>query len=191
MRGEVKWQIFSWLRSKWLWATKLGKNYVVCKIYIRFSVSQIVTFLPDIKNLKLINKYYSNFFFITFLLTLYVYVIPLMKLWYSWKNYVFFCNSSYIPANFLTFIGVTFFILRVPRFFIGSNNIWRCPKTFWRCYEEFRLTRTWEHKGTLTSLLKKRIRRKLIIHIDFPFLSLVLVSLNKSNIFFKICQLIA
>ena len=42
VRGEVKWEIVSWLRSKWLWATKLGKNYVVSKIYIRFLISLIM-----------------------------------------------------------------------------------------------------------------------------------------------------
>ena len=47
VRGEVKWEIVSWLRSKWLWATKLGKNYVVSKIYIRCLMDN-VTFLPDI-----------------------------------------------------------------------------------------------------------------------------------------------
>ena len=26
---------------------------------------------------------------------------------------------EYIPANLFTFIGVTFFIIRVPRFFVG------------------------------------------------------------------------
>ena len=79
------------------------------------------------------------------------------------------------PANFFTFIGVTFFILRVARFFVGSDNIRRCPKTFWRHYKEFHLAQTQEYKATLTSLLKKD---KSIIHIDFSFLSLVLVSLN-------------
>ena len=33
-----------------------------------------------------------------------------------------------------------------------------------RCYEEFRLTRTQEHKGTLTSLLKKENSEK----VDHP-----------------------
>ena len=84
-------------------------------------------------------------------------------------------ETKCIPANLFKFIGVTFFILRVARFFVGSDNIRRCPKTFRRRYEEFRLTRTREHKATLTSLLKKD---KSIIHIDFSFLSLVLVSLN-------------
>ena len=79
------------------------------------------------------------------------------------------------PANFFKFIGMTFFILRVARFFVGSDNIRRCPKTFRRRSEELRQTRTWEYKATLTSLLKKD---KSIIHIDFSFLSLVLVSLN-------------
>ena len=59
-----------------------------------------------------------------------------------------------------TFIGVPFFIIRVPRFFVAV----RYPKTFRRCYEEFRLTRTQEYKGTLSSLLKKGNSEK----VDHP-----------------------
>ena len=31
-------------KSKWLWATKLGKNYVVSKIYIRFLIKFLLIF---------------------------------------------------------------------------------------------------------------------------------------------------
>ena len=100
----------------------------------------------------------------------------LQYLSWKWTNCLFqFLNlhllanwtkiTSFIPANFFTdYVGVTFFILRVPRFFVGSDNIRRCPKMFRRRYEEFRLTQTWEHKGTLTSLLKKETSEK----VDHP-----------------------
>ena len=38
---------------------------------------------------------------------------------------------------------------------IISENVRRRSKDFQRCYGEFCLTRTQEHKGTLTSVLKK------------------------------------
>ena len=53
-----------------------------------------------------------------------------------------------IPANLFTFIGVTFFILRVPRFFVGvqiSEDVRRHSEDFQRCYAEFHLT---EHRNT-------------------------------------------
>ena len=68
MRGEVKWEIVSWLRSKWLWATKFRKNYVVSKIYIRFLISWLMLPFYQIFStfglfVKLIKNYYSIFFF--------------------------------------------------------------------------------------------------------------------------------
>ena len=73
--------------------------------------------------------------------------------------------TVYLLTLTFTFIGVTFFILRVPRFFVGVRYIRRCPKTFRRllkiCYDEFHLTRTQQHKGTLTSLLKKENLEKV------------------------------
>ena len=72
MREGVKWKILSWLRSKWLWATKLRKIYVDSKIYIRhcyiFNESNNVTFLPDIlefkahKEILYFNIFLYNFF---------------------------------------------------------------------------------------------------------------------------------
>ena len=53
-----------------------------------------------------------------------------------------------IPANLFTFIGVTFFILRVPRFFVGSDNIWRCPKTFRRLPKMLRRVPSNTNTGT-------------------------------------------
>ena len=83
----------------------------------------------------------------------------------------------YLRTFLHNFIGVTFFILRVPRFFLGSDNIRSCSKTFRRVPSN-------TNTGTQRKIdLKKRICRKLIIHIDFPFLSLVLVSLNNQYIF--------
>ena len=64
MRGEVKWEIVAWLRSKWQW-----KNYVVSKnIYIRFLISWLTLPFYQIFStfglfVKLIKNYYSIFFF--------------------------------------------------------------------------------------------------------------------------------
>ena len=57
-------------------------------------------------------------------------------------------NPNTIPANFFTFIGVTFFILRVPRFFVGSDNIRRCPKTFRRFLKTLRRVPSNTNMGT-------------------------------------------
>ena len=67
MRGEVKWKIVSWLRSKWLWATKLGKISVDSKIYVRhcyiINESDNVTFLQHILEFKALKKIlHFNFF---------------------------------------------------------------------------------------------------------------------------------
>ena len=40
-------------------------------------------------------------------------------------EYAYTCQLFYIYRRDI-------FILRVPRFFVGSDNIWRCPKTFRR-----------------------------------------------------------
>ena len=68
---------------------------------------------------------------------------------------------------------------------IISEDVRRRSEDFRRCYPEFRLTRTYEHKGTLTSQLRKENSEK----VDHPhrlfFLSLVLVCVNNSNIFQK------
>ena len=40
-------------------------------------------------------------------------------------EYAYTCQRFYIYRRDI-------FILRVPRFFVGSDNIWRCPKTFRR-----------------------------------------------------------
>ena len=54
---------------------------------------------------------------------------------------------------------------------IISEEVRRYSEDFRRCYEGFRLTRTWEHKGTLTSLLKKENSEK-VDHSQRLFLSL-------------------
>ena len=77
VRGEVKWEIVSWLRSKWLWATKLGKNYVVSKIYIRFLISWLMLPLCQIFRIYSSKNYYS-IFSLPFVFA-YIYVIPLTK----------------------------------------------------------------------------------------------------------------
>ena len=90
-------------------------------------------------------------------------------------------KANVIPANLFTFVGVTFFILRVPRFFLKgpiiSEDVRRRSEDFRRCYKEFRLTWTQERKGTLTSLLKKEKfgKSRSSTKVDFSFLSLVLV----------------
>ena len=67
--------------------------------------------------------------------------------------------TNILPANLFTFIGVTFFYLQSAKI-ISEDVRGRC-EDFRRCYEEFRLTRTQEHKGTLTSLLKKENSEKV------------------------------
>ena len=73
-----------------------------------------------------------------------------------------------IPANLFTFIGVTFFYLKSAKIFrmglIISEDVRRHSEDYRRCYEEFHLTGTQEHKGTLTSLLKKENSEK----VDHP-----------------------
>ena len=91
--------------------------------------------------------------------------------WVLSFRYLLFMNSCHTPANLVTFIGVTFFNLRMPRFFVGSDNIRRCSEDFRRCDEEFCLTQTQEHKGTLTSLLKKENSEK-VDHLHRLFFSL-------------------
>ena len=79
VRGEVKWEIVSWLRSKWLWATKLGKNYVVSKIYIRFLINWIMlTLFTRYLEFKAHKEILFKFVSLPFIFA-YVYVIPLMK----------------------------------------------------------------------------------------------------------------
>ena len=61
-----------------------------------------------------------------------------------------------------------FYIYRRDIFYLKSAKIFRrgpiISEDVRRCYEEFRLTRTQEHKGTLTSLLKKENSEK----VDHP-----------------------
>ena len=54
---------------------------------------------------------------------------------------------------------------------IISEDVQRCSKDLRRCYEEFRLTRTQEHKETLTSLLKKE-NSEIVDHPRRLFFSL-------------------
>ena len=103
-----------------------------------------------------------------------------------------FCRSSFSGSSLLILPFYTcqlfyiyrcdIFILRVPRFFVGSDNIRSCPKTSQRLPKTLRSVPSNMNTGTQRKIdfptKKKRIRRKLIIHIDFSFLSLVLVSLN-------------
>ena len=85
------------------------------------------------------------------------------------------CQPFYIYRRDIFYLNSSMIFRRGP---IISEDVRRRSEQFRRCYEEFRLTRTQEHKGTLTSLLKKENSDK----VDHPhrpfFLSLVLVCLN-------------
>ena len=94
---------------------------------------------------------------------------------------VWTCNNthrsppSYIPRTDLQYPCQPFYIYRRDIFYLKSAKIFRKgpiipedvrrrSEDFRRCYEEFRLTRTQEHEGTLTSLLKKENSEK----VDHP-----------------------
>ena len=90
-----------------------------------------------------------------------------------------------------------FYIYRRDIFYLKSAKIFRKgpiipedvrrrSKDFRRCYEEFRLTQTQQHKGTLTSSLIKENSEK-VHHPHRLFFSLFGSGLSKY--FIKMCQL--
>ena len=90
-----------------------------------------------------------------------------------------------------------FYIYRRDIFYLKSAKIFRKgpiipedvrrrSEDFRRCYEEFRLTRTQQHKGTLTSPLIKENSEK----VDHPHrLFFSLFGSGLSKYFIKMCQL--
>ena len=93
------------------------------------------------------------------------------------KFNIYSVKANVISANLFTFVGVTFFILRVPRFFLKgpiiSEDVRRLPKMLQRVPSNM-------NTGTQRNIdfpTKKREfgKSRSSTKVDFSFLSLVLV----------------